>query len=82
MIQDNSLIISGEKRAETKQEKGSYYMLERVYGNFMRSIPLPFKINGDKVQAEMDKGVLTILVPKPKKTETTATSIKIKKKSK
>lgn len=79
-VQENNIIISGEKRAESKQEKKNYYMLERVYGSFMRSIPLPFKINGDKVEADMHQGVLTILVPKPKKLENTTRTIKIKKK--
>lgn len=78
-VQDNNIIISGEKKSENKQEKKNYYMLERVYGSFMRSIPLPFKINGDKVCAEMDKGVLTICVPKPKKIENAAKVIKVKK---
>ena len=79
-VQENNLIITGEKKSESKQEKNNFYMLERVYGSFMRSIPLPFKINGDKVIADLDKGVLTILIPKPKQPESTAKAIKIRKK--
>lgn len=79
-VQDNNLIISGEKKSKNKQEKKNYYMMERVYGSFMRSIPLPFKINVEKVTADMDNGVLTISIPKPKNLENAPKTIKIKKK--
>lgn len=79
-VQENNLIIAGEKKAEHPQEKNNYYyMSERVYGSFMRSVPLPFKVNSDKVEAELDQGVLTIRIAKPKEIHTNAHKIKIKK---
>ena len=81
-IQDNNLIITGEKKEESKEEKKNFYVMERVYGSFMRSIPLPFKVNSDKVSAELEQGILTILIQKPKEVQSTAKTIKIKKKRK
>lgn len=79
-VQENNLIITGEKKTEIKREETNYYMSERIFGSFMRSIPLPFQVTSDKVEAILDKGVLTIRIHKPKDTSTRSQEIKIKKK--
>ena len=56
------LTISGEKRDERKDEKNRF--VERSYGSFTRSFQLPFTPDPDKVEADCDKGVLRIKVPK------------------
>jgi len=58
------LTISGEKSEERKEERENYYRAERTYGSFRRAIPLPAKVNEDKVEAVFQKGVLTITLPK------------------
>lgn len=63
-FEDGSLTIHGEKRLESKTETDECYRVERSYGAFSRVIPLPSDVEGDKVSAKMDKGVLTIVVPK------------------
>jgi HSP20 family protein len=63
------LTISGEKQGE-KEEKGkNYYRMERSYGSFQRSIPLPSEVNEDKAKATFKKGVLTITLPKTAKAQ-------------
>lgn len=53
------LTIKGEKRL--KKEKGrGFYKMERSYGVFNRSIPIPADIDTGKVEATFKKGVLTI----------------------
>jgi HSP20 family protein len=65
-LADGVLTIKGEKQA-TKEEKGkSYQLLERTYGSFSRSIPLPTNLEVDSVRASMDKGLLKVKVAKPK----------------
>ena len=56
------LTISGEKRNERKDE--SNRLVERSYGSFSRSIQLPFNPDPDKVEADCDRGVLTIKLPR------------------
>ena len=56
------LTISGEKRDERKDEKNRF--VERSYGSFTRSFQLPFTPDPDKIEADSDKGVLRIKVPK------------------
>jgi HSP20 family protein len=58
------LTISGEKQ-EKKEDKGkNYYRMERSYGSFQRSVPLPGEVDEAKVEATFKKGVLTITLPK------------------
>jgi HSP20 family protein len=58
------LTISGEKQ-EKKEDRGkNYYRMERSYGSFRRSVPLPSEVDEDKAEATFKKGVLTITLPK------------------
>ncbi|OUC08692.1 hypothetical protein RY27_07435, partial [Litorilinea aerophila] len=48
------------------EEQGEqYYRMERTYGSFQRTIPLPYEVDADKVNARYKNGVLTITLPKP-----------------
>ena len=63
-VSGDTLNIRGEKRAE-KEEKGkTWYRVERSYGSFHRSVPLPIGVKADRVEAESKDGVLTITLPK------------------
>ena len=55
--------ISGERRSDKTEEKG-VTRSEFRYGRFQRVIPLPTRIQNDKVQAEHKNGVLTLTLPK------------------
>jgi HSP20 family protein len=58
------LTIRGEKKAE-KEEKGeNFYLVERSYGSFARSLRLPAVVDADKIEASFKQGVLTITCPK------------------
>jgi HSP20 family protein len=63
-VLENTLTLSGEKKAE-KEEKGeNYYHIERHHGSFTRSIPLPTRVDTDHVNATFHDGVLTVELPK------------------
>jgi HSP20 family protein len=63
-LTDDALTISGEKREEKEEERGNYHYMERSYGSFRRSIPLPGAVDADEVDATFKNGVLTITMPK------------------
>lgn len=66
-LSEGMLTIRGEKkteRDETDKEK-NWHVVERSYGSFSRSIPLPFSPDSAKVEAKFDKGVLRVKLPKP-----------------
>ena len=64
-VDDNLLILSGEKRSETERKDGDTLRTERSYGSFRRVIALPFTIDDKKVSAKFDKGVLTVTLDHP-----------------
>jgi len=45
-LNDGSLTISGERKAEHKQEERGFYRLERQFGSFSRTLTLPDGIDG------------------------------------
>lgn len=61
------LSVRGEKREERKEgeeEGGRYHVVERSYGEFIRSFQLPPGVDEESIEADFDNGVLTVKVPK------------------
>lgn len=58
------LTISGEKRHETEKTTDGGYFSEISYGSFSRTVPLPWKLDYTKVDADYTNGVLTVAIPK------------------
>lgn len=63
-LNNDSLTIKGEKKEEKEDKGKDYYRMERSYGTFCRTIPLPVEIETDKVNAQYKKGILTVKIPK------------------
>ena len=63
-VANGYLTIKGEKRNESEQSEESYYVAERSFGSFQRSLRLPDSIDESKIDASFDKGVLKITAPK------------------
>lgn len=64
IIEGNMLHLSGEKRFERETSDSIYHVMERAYGAFRRSIPLPRHVNIEQAQASFKNGVLTVRLPK------------------
>ena len=63
-LHNNVLSISGVRNPEERKEDDSYFLYERQYGSFSRSFALPEAADGDKVEAKIDGGVLTLTIGK------------------
>lgn len=63
-IQDDALVISGERKAEEVKEGTDVHRQERYYGKFSRALTFPAAVAGDKVKASYKDGVLTVTLPK------------------
>lgn len=76
-VEDNNLIIKGERKFEKEAKEENYHRIERSYGSFFRSFALPSYIDQDKIEAEHENGVLRVRMPK--KAELKPRTVKILK---
>jgi HSP20 family protein len=58
------LTVKGERKWEKELKDDSVYRVERIYGKFERTVPLPVPVQADKVTASYRDGVLEIKLPK------------------
>jgi HSP20 family protein len=63
-VNGNVLRIRGEKRSGATQQRRRYHLMERAYGHFERSIPLPHGVDAEKAEVSYRNGVLTAILPK------------------
>jgi HSP20 family protein len=56
--------ITGERKSETRTEEKGVTRSEFRYGKFRRVVPLPTRVQNDKVEAEYQNGILTLNLPK------------------
>jgi HSP20 family protein len=63
-IESNTLTVHGERKIEKEEKEENYRRVERQYGSFTRTFNLPPTVDAEKVQADYDKGVLNITLPK------------------
>src|SRR3712207_1892707 len=64
-LSNGVLTVSGERRSELEEgeeEEVSFYVRERYYGAFRRSITLPAGIDEGDISADYDNGMLEIFV--------------------
>jgi HSP20 family protein len=78
-LDDDMLIIAGEKADERKVEDRDVRLVERVFGRFRRAVQLPFSPNPDQVDARFRDGVLTITVPKNAEQRSKQRQIEVKR---
>jgi HSP20 family protein len=74
-IENNTLIVHGERKFEKEEKEENYRRVERQYGSFSRSFTVPNSVDPGQVSAHYDKGVLKINLAK--KAEAKPKQIKI-----
>ncbi|MEL6877906.1 MAG: Hsp20/alpha crystallin family protein [Pseudomonadota bacterium] len=65
-IEDDMLVLRGEKKDEREEKERDYSVSERSYGSFERRISLPQDALADGVEANTDNGVIKIVIPRNK----------------
>ena len=69
-IEDDKIVIRGERRNQNEERKGGYYHTERRYGSFYRAFPIPRGVNAEEADASFRDGILEITMPLPERKET------------
>ncbi len=64
VVEDNTLVVTGEKRFDRDTLGAHYHIMERAYGRFERAIPLPRQVDAERAEASFRNGVLTVRLPK------------------
>jgi len=78
-VKNGSLIVSGERKGETKEDRpNQYHRQERYFGHFYRTMPLPEDAKADAIDAKYENGVLTVKVERKKAPSKADASQKIK----
>jgi HSP20 family protein len=72
------LVVKGEKKVERQDKKKGYYLSERSYGAFHRSVALPPGVDTEKVDASFKNGVLTVKLPHSAEAKAKAKRIEVK----
>jgi HSP20 family protein len=80
-IENEQLVISGERKEEHEERRGGFYRTERSYGRFYRAIPLPDGVKPEQALATFDNGVLEIRIPLPEQRQSQRIQVQEKSQS-
>lgn len=79
--EDNVLTIEGKITQENEDNSDKKYHLKEIKSeSFVRSIPLPTRVDAEKAEASFENGVITITLPKMEEVKPKTISIKTSKK--
>jgi HSP20 family protein len=77
-LSDGMLTIKGQKASERKEDKEGYHLHERSFGEFRRAIHLPHGVDGAKVTALLENGILKVKLPKTAQAKAQERKIEVK----
>jgi HSP20 family protein len=63
-VEENTLIIQGERKFVKEAPHENYLQIERPYGTFQRTFAIPRMIDLERIKAGYKDGVLRIVLPK------------------
>ena len=63
-VEENLLILNAERKIDKTNDNKKYHFSERRSGTFSRSFKLPKSVKEEKITADFDNGVLSIIIPK------------------
>jgi HSP20 family protein len=76
-VEENRLMLRGERKLENEEKRDYYHRIERSYGTFARTFSLPTTVEGAKISAEYKNGVLRVSIPKKPEVMPKQISVKI-----
>ncbi|MDD4607407.1 MAG: Hsp20/alpha crystallin family protein [Patescibacteria group bacterium] len=63
-VENGVLTVRGERKRQDKIKSQDYFYEECYWGKFSRSVMLPQEVKIDKIKANLENGLLTIILPK------------------
>lgn len=77
-IENNVLMIHGERKFEEEVKRENFHRVERTYGEFLRTFTLPTFVDTTKIMAEFKDGLLMVFLPKREEAKPKQIEVKIK----
>lgn len=78
-VHDGVVTVKGEKTQEREEKGDTWFFSERQYGAFSRTFRLPADADGNRLEAHLKDGVLSLSVPKRTKATGEAKKVAIKR---
>jgi HSP20 family protein len=75
-LKQGVLTVAGERKQVGEEDGKDYRRVESAYGKFRRVVQFKKDIDGEKVEAEYNDGVLSVTVPKAKSAQAQRITIK------
>ena len=66
-LNDGKLTVSGERKFTSEKKDKKFHSVETQYGSFVRSFNLPDNVDGEKINARYNNGILELTIPKDEK---------------
>lgn len=67
-LNENTLIVSGERKFESEEKNKTFHRVETQFGSFARAFTLPNNVKRDAIEAEYKNGMLQVVLPKDENT--------------
>ena len=77
-MENNVLMLRGERKFEEETDRENYHRIERHYGEFMRSFNVPMFVDATKIKAEFKDGLLTVTLPKREDAKAKQIDVKVR----
>lgn len=75
-LNEDVLTVSGERKFTRENKNGDVHTVETQYGTFSRSFRIPEGVDGSKISAKYNNGILEVNIPKDEK-KAVKTTIKV-----
>ena len=63
-VEENTLIVQGERKFRKETSEENYLHIERPYGTFRRTFSIPRTIDHEGIKASCKDGVLRVILPR------------------
>lgn len=76
-VERNTLTLGGERPFAGETTRDHYHRAERSPGEFMRSFTFPNTVDPNRIRAEFNNGLLTVVLPKREEAQPKQTQVNV-----
>jgi HSP20 family protein len=80
-VTEDALTIKGERKPESAIKEEDYFRNEITYGNYYRSIDLPFSVDTKSIEAIYEEGILIITLQRAAGSKPKRVNVQVKRKT-